>query len=151
MKIIKDDLNGAEIAGLLREHLANMAENSPPESIHALNLEQLRQPDVTFWSAWDKNELLGCGALKEIDPRHCEIKSMRTAMSHRRKGVAAAILEHMLTEAKRRNYRRVSLETGSVAAFLPAHNLYKRYGFAECGPFAEYIEDPYSIFMTKEL
>src|SRR5688572_19390480 len=151
MKIIKDDLNGAEITGLLREHLANMAENSPPESIHALNLEQLRQPDITFWSAWDNNELLGCGALKELDPQHCEIKSMRTAMHHRRKGVAAAILQHILTEAKRRNYRRVSLETGSVAAFLPAHNLYKRYGFRECGPFADYIEDPYSIFMTKEL
>jgi putative acetyltransferase len=151
MKIIRDDLIGAEIAALLREHLANMAENSPPESIHALNLDQLRKPDITFWSAWDDHELLGCGALKELDPGHCEIKSMRTVMRHRRKGVAAAILQHMLTEAKRRNYSRISLETGSMAAFLPAHNLYKRYGFAECEPFGDYIEDPYSIFMTKEL
>jgi putative acetyltransferase len=151
MKITKDDLNGPEIAELLREHLANMAENSPPESIHALNLDQLRKPDITFWSAWEDSELLGCGALKEHNRQHCEIKSMRTATQHRRKGVATALLQHILTEAKQRNYQRVSLETGSVAAFVPAHRLYKRYGFTECGPFADYIEDPYSVFMTKEL
>ncbi len=151
MEIKIDDLTGAEIAELLREHLENMAENSPPESRHALTLEQLRQAAITFWSVWSDTELMGCGALKELDPQHGEIKSMRTASNHRRKGVAAKLLEHILEEAKRRNYKRVSLETGSMDAFIPALNLYAKFGFKKCGPFADYIEDPNSVFMTKEL
>jgi putative acetyltransferase len=151
MEIKIDNLTGAEIADLLREHLANMAANSPPESVHALSLDELRQPEITFWSAWNGAELLGCGALKELDPAHGEIKSMRTASAHRRKGVAARLLTHILEEAKKRNYKRVSLETGSMEAFVPAHRLYASFGFTECGPFADYIEDPNSIFMTKEL
>lgn len=151
MKIIRDELTGAKIAALLHEHLANMAEISPPESIHALNLEDLRKPDISFWSAWDGEELLGCGALKELDALHGEIKSMRTAMPHRRKGVAAMLLQQILAEAQLRRYQRLSLETGSMPAFVPAHQLYVRFGFVECGPFADYIADPYSIFMTKEL
>jgi putative acetyltransferase len=146
-----DDLTGPEIAGLLKEHLRNMAEQSPPESVHALSLEKLRRPEITFWSAWDDGELLGCGALKELNPQHGEIKSMRTAAKHRRKGVAATILDHILGEASRRGYRRVSLETGSMNAFAPAHNLYTKFGFIACAPFADYIEDPNSVFMTKEL
>jgi len=151
VEIRTDDLSGPEIAELLGEHLANMAENSPPESMHALNIEQLRQPDITFWSAWSDDGLLGCGALKELNPQHGEIKSMRTVSRHRRKGVAAKLLEHILQEARRRNYKRVSLETGSMDAFAPAHHLYARFGFTECRPFADYIEDPNSLFMTKEL
>ena len=151
MQIKIDDLTGSAIAELLREHLENMAENSPPESRHALDLEQLRRPGITFWTAWYGDDLLGCGALKELDARHGEIKSMRTASQHRRKGVAAALLEHILEEAKRRRYKRVSLETGSMNAFAPAHRLYAKFGFSECGPFADYVEDPNSLFMTKEL
>jgi len=151
LEIRIDDLSGSEIAELLQEHLSNMAENSPPESVHALNIEQLRQRDITFWSAWSDDRLLGCGALKELDPQHGEVKSMRTVSRHRRMGVAARLLEHILEEARRRNYKRVSLETGSMHAFAPAHNLYARFGFVECGPFADYVEDPNSIFMTKEL
>ena len=151
MEIKLDDLTGPAIAELLREHLANMAENSPPESVHALNIEQLRQPDITFWSVWTDGELLGCGALKELSARHGEIKSMRTVSRHRRKGVAARLLEHILEEAKKRSYTRVSLETGSMEAFAPAHRLYASFGFRHCGPFADYIEDPNSLFMTKEL
>src|SRR5947209_15141946 len=151
MDIKIDDLTGPRIAEFLREHLENMAQNSPPESMHALNLEELRKPDITFWSVWSHSELLGCGALKELDPQHGEIKSMRTAPIHRRKGVAAKLLEHMLEEAKRRNYKRVSLETGSMDAFAPAHNLYAKFGFKNCGPFADYTEDPNSLFMTKAL
>src|SRR5436305_168634 len=139
MEIKPDDLTGAAIAGLLREHLNNMAENSPPESMHALSLEELRRPEITFWSAWNDGELLGCGALKELNPRHGEIKSMRTDSRHRRKGVAARLLEHILEEAKRRDYKRVSLETGSMAAFVPAHHLYTKFGFTTCGPFADYV------------
>src|SRR5215471_10590624 len=112
-----------------------MAQNSPPESMHALGLEELRKPEITFWSAWSGSELLGCGALKELDPQHGEIKSMRTASMHRRKGVAAKLLEHILEEAKRRQYKRVSLETGSMDSFAPAHRLYAKFGFEECGPF----------------
>jgi len=151
MEIKRDNLTGTEIAELLREHLANMAENSPPESMHALSLEELRQPTITFWSVWNGAELLGCGALKELSPAHGDIKSMRTASAHRRKGVAARLLEHLLDEARRRNYTRLSLETGSMDAFAPAHNLYAKFGFKKCRPFAEYVKDPNSIFMTKEL
>jgi putative acetyltransferase len=146
-----DDLSGPEIAALLAEHLAGMRSLSPPESVHALPLEGLRQPDVTFWSVWKNSELLGCGALKELDPRHGEIKSMRTASGHRRKGVARAMLEHILGEAQRRGYRRLSLETGAQPGFEPARQLYASAGFVACGPFAQYTNDPNSVFLTKEL
>jgi putative acetyltransferase len=151
MEIRIDDLNGPEILALLQEHLANMRQISPPESIHALPIEGLRKPEVTFWSAWENGELLGCGALKELDVQHGEIKSMRTSGRHRRKGVAWAILDYIIGEAKRRGYHRLSLETGSMAAFDPARQLYARAGFTFCGPFADYIEDPNSVFMTMEL
>jgi putative acetyltransferase len=151
VEIKLDDLAGPEIAELLREHLENMAQNSPPESMHALNLEELRKPEITFWTVWSGTELMGCGALKELDAEHGEIKSMRTVAAHRRKGVASKLVEHILNEAKRRNYKRVSLETGSMDEFAPAHRLYAGFGFKPCGPFADYVEDPNSVFMTKEL
>lgn len=151
MIIRPDDVRGPEMTRLIREHLQSMHLHSPPESVHALGLEALRQPGITVWSAWDGPELLGCGALKELDPAHGEIKSMRTATPHMRKGVAAAMLAHLMDEARRRQYTRLSLETGSVAAFDPARALYARFGFEECGPFADYIADPYSVFMTRSL
>jgi len=151
MDIRVDDLSGPEISALIREHLRGMAQQSPPESMHALGLEALRAPEITFWSVWQGSELLGCGALKELDARHGEIKSMRTVAAHSRKGVASSLLRHILEEARRRSYRRVSLETGSMATFVPAQNLYARFGFQPCGPFADYIEDPNSVFMTREL
>jgi len=151
IEIRMDDLSGPEIAGLLREHLQSMTLYSPPESIHALDLDALRQPAITFWSAWQGSELIGCGAIKELDAGHGEIKSMRTASAHLRKGVAARLMRHILEEAGRRSYRRLSLETGSAEAFAPAHRLYASFGFQFCGPFADYVEDPYSVFMTREL
>ena len=151
MEIRVDDLSGPAIARLLQEHLQNMRLLSPPESVHALDLEGLRKPEITFWSAWQESALLGCGALKELDARHGEIKSMRTASVHLRKGVAAGLMRHMLEEARRRSYRRLSLETGSMAAFAPARSLYARFGFQQCGPFADYVEDPNSVFMTRAL
>lgn len=151
MEIRRDELSGPEIAALLSEHLANMSSLSPPESVHALDIEDLRQPGVTFWSVWDGSELLGCGALKELDARHGEIKSMCTAHAHRRKGAARYLLAHLLDEARRRAYGMVSLETGSMPEFEPAQKLYMKFGFRFCGPFADYVEDPYSVFMTREL
>ena len=111
--------------------------------------EGLRRPDVTFWTLWDGDELAGCGALKELSPAHGEIKSMRTAQAHRNKGVARALLRHILEEARRRSYTRLSLETGSQPAFEPARRLYAGFGFVFCGPFADYVEDPNSVFMTR--
>jgi putative acetyltransferase len=146
-----DDLTGSEVADLLREHLQSMAMHSPPESIHALNLEGLKKPEITFWSVWERDELVGCGALKELDGQHGELKSMRTSSLHLRKGVAKRLLEHIIEEAKRRGYRRVSLETGSMDAFEPARRLYASFGFQYCKPFSDYIEDPNSVFMAKEL
>ena len=151
MHIRPDDLSGPEIAALLHEHLQSMTLHSPPESIHALDLDALRRPEISFWTAWQGGELFGCAALKQLDAQHAEVKSMRTASRHLRKGVAAALLQHLIDEARRRGYRRLSLETGSAEAFVPAHRLYARYGFGFCAPFGDYVEDPYSVFMTREL
>lgn len=151
MQIYRDDLTGKHIAAFLQEHLEQMHQITPPESVHALDLEELRSPNITFWSAWDNHELLGCGALKQLDPKTGEIKSMRTASAHRRKGVASKILEQIITEAKQRHYNCLKLETGSFAEFAPARSLYLRYGFEYCRHFAEYIDDPNSVFMTKSL
>lgn len=151
MEIKIDDLSGDQVARLIGEHLQSMELHSPPESIHALNLEKLKKPDITFWSVWEQEELLGCGALKELDAHHGEIKSMRTSSQHLKKGVARKLMEFIIHEAKRRGYRRLSLETGPMEAFAPARKLYESVGFQYCGPFAEYVEDPYSLFMTKEL
>lgn len=151
MHIRLDDLSGPEIRALLEEHLRNMHEISPPESVHALDIDKLRQPDITFWTAWSGSVLLGCGALREINPKHGEIKSMRTSLAHRGRGVARAVLNHIIQEARLRSYERLSLETGSMKAFEPAHRLYESFGFTDCSPFADYVEDPNSVFMTKRL
>src|SRR5688572_30394080 len=154
MKIKVDDLTGNEIQGLLRHHLQNLSAISPPCSMHALNLEALRKPKITFWSVWSdapSNELMGCGALMELDSGHAEIKSMRTVAEHLRKGVASRMLEHIITEARRRGYRKLSLETGAGAAFLPAQTLYAKFGFQRCGPFGRYVDHPNSVFMTRDL
>lgn len=151
MKIQIDDLCHPAIHALLNEHLRSMYELSPPESVHALDLEKLRRPEVTFWSAWEGPLLLGCGALKELDRKHGEIKSMRTPNAHRRQGAGRAILAHIIKIAQSRSYERLSLETGSMAAFQPARNLYASFGFTCCGPFGGYADDPNSVFMTRRL
>jgi putative acetyltransferase len=151
MDIRLDDLKGAEIARLLEEHYRDLRAISPPESCHVLDLAGLRKPEITFWSAWQGPQLLGCAALKELDSQHGEIKSMRTAPAHLRKGVASALLEHIIAEAGRRQYRRLSLETGAQPAFEPALRLYAGFGFEPCSPFGNYVEDPNSVFMTRAL
>jgi putative acetyltransferase len=151
MEIKLDDLAGSEIRALLTEHLHNMHQLSPPESVHALDLGGLQKPEITFWTVWSQGELLGCGALKELSPAHGEIKSMRTVSAHRRKGVARAMLQHMILEARKRSYVRLSLETGSMPAFEPARSLYESFGFTYCGPFGDYTDDPNSVFLTRTL
>jgi putative acetyltransferase len=151
MLIRVDDLHGPEVHALLQEHLRGVAVHSPPESVHALDLAALRRPEITFWTAWEDRALLGCGALKELDARHGEIKSMRTAAAHLRKGVATNLLREIVAEARRRGYARLSLETGSAKAFAPARALYAKFGFEDCGPFGDYVVDRYSVFMTLEL
>jgi putative acetyltransferase len=151
LRIREDDLQSVAIAALLAEHLEQMHEITPPESVHALDLEGLKAPDITFWSVWEGAELVGCGALKELDGRRGEIKSMRTARAHLRRGIGTVVLEHILDEACRRGYERVSLETGAQEEFEPARALYRRFGFVSCEPFGDYREDPNSVFMTRSL
>ena len=151
MYIRVDDLQGAAIAHLLQVHLDAMHQHSPPESVHALDLDALRPPSITFWTAWNNDELMGCGALKMLGGTHAELKSMRTAESHVRKGVARALLRHIEAAARAKGIRQLSLETGPHAPFAAAQNLYRSEGFVECGPFASYTLDPYSMFMTKSL
>ncbi|CAM4180502.1 GNAT family N-acetyltransferase [Saccharibacillus endophyticus] len=151
MKIRIDDLQGPEIAALLEDHLHSMTLHSPPESIHALDLDKLRKPEITFWTLWENDELLGCGAIKELDPTHAELKSMKTDSKHLRKGVAEKLLVHIIEEARGRGYEQISLETGSMDAFVPARRLYEKYGFEECGPFGDYELDANSLFMVKGL
>jgi putative acetyltransferase len=151
MRIETDDLTRPEVIALLNEHLSNMFELSPPESVHALDLDKLRQPEISFWTAWDDGGLLGCGALKELAPGHGEVKSMRTPSARRRTGAGRALLAHIVAVANERRYQRLSLETGSSDAFLPAQRLYESAGFVRCGPFGTYAEDPHSVFMTLQL
>ena len=151
MEVRIDDLRGPEIAALLEVHLDHAAATSPPESVHALDLNALRKPEVTFWTAWKEDVLLGCGALKDLGGKQCEIKSMHTAEAARGTGVASAIVEIILTTARERGYERISLETGSSEDFRPARNLYAQFGFVECGPFADYLVHDFSAFMTLKL
>jgi putative acetyltransferase len=151
MQIEIDDLSRPEIHALLAEHLQSMYALSPPESVHALDIEKLRQPGISFWSAWEGATLLGCGALKELDAKHGEVKSMRTPEALRRRGAGRAILAQLIAVARARGYERLSLETGSMAAFQPAQRLYQSFGFECCGPFGDYREDPNSVFMTLSL
>ena len=149
--ITRDDVRSEEIIALLDAHLTLMRSLSPPESTHALDLEGLREPAITFWRAEIGGELAGCGALKALDEDAGEIKSMHTAAAHRGKGVAAALLRHVMTTAQERGYRKLFLETGSQPGFEPARQLYLTHGFSECPPFGEYILDPNSVFMTIDL
>jgi putative acetyltransferase len=148
MRIIEDDLTGVGIRALLETHFAAMLASSPAESCHFLDFDGLNASDVTFWSIWDGIALAGCGALKALSSGQGEIKSMRTHADHLRKGAGAAMLKHIISQARQRGYVRLSLETGSSDAFTPARALYEAYGFAYCPPFGDYAEDPFSRFMT---
>jgi putative acetyltransferase len=149
MTIKVDDLTGPEIADLLRNYLQDV--NALAEETHALDLEGLRQPGITVWTIWNGNEIAGCGALKELEAHHVELKSVYISTRFLRSGVATTLLEHILAAAKARGYSRVSLETGTEDYFEPARRFYEACRFSICGPFGDYAEDPGSIFMTKKL
>ena len=149
MEIQEEDPRTADIHALLLEHLQDMRTHSPPESVHALDIEAIAAPEITFWTVRDNGALLGCGAIKMLDAESAEIKSMKTATAHRRKGVAQLLLNHIITVAKQRNLKRLLLETGTPDAFATARKLYARHGFVDCEPFADYIHDPYSVFMQR--
>jgi putative acetyltransferase len=151
MKIVVDDLSGSDVAAFLQDHLDQMHELSPAESVHALDLAALRAPDITFWSAYEDEVLVGCGALKVLDARHGEVKSMRTDPARRGQGIAGQLLRHIIAEARARGLERLSLETGSEEFFAPARRLYARHGFRPCPPFAEYSDDPLSSYFTLDL
>ncbi len=140
-----------DVLQLLGEHLADMNATSPPESVHALDPAALAGPGISFWTAREGSRLLGCAALKHLAPGDAEIKSMRTANAARGRGVASALLRHVLAEARHSGYRRLFLETGSLEFFAPARRLYERHGFRDCPPFAGYGLDPNSVFMTLQL
>ena len=151
MRIEIDDLTRPQVHALLNEHLANMHALSPPEQVFALDLAKLRAPDITFWTVWEADTLLGCGALKELSATHGEIKSMRTPAALRGKGAARAVLAHLVETARQRGYKTLSLETGSHPAFLKAQTLYQSFGFSYCGPFGNYRENDNSVFMSLSL
>ncbi|MEN2788172.1 GNAT family N-acetyltransferase [Sphingomonas oligophenolica] len=151
MRIVRDDLTHPDVVALIELHLRSAFENSPPGSVFALDLSGLRDPAVTLWSAWDGEALLGMGGLKQLDAGHGEVKSMRTAPAHLRRGVAATMLDHLIAEGRRRGYSRLSLETGSNAPFAPARAMYERAGFTSCGPFADYRDEAFSRYYTLTL
>lgn len=154
-RIERDDLSGVEIQALLQRHAEGMLENSPPGACHFLDLDGLRHPAITFWSVWDGDQLAGCGAVREIDASHGEIKSMRTADAHLGRGVGRRMLRHIVDEARRRGYARLSLETGSTEGFAAACHLYESEGFERCDPFDVYADDAvdtgFSRFYTRLL
>ena len=149
LDIRRDDVTDPRVVALLARHLDEMRGLSPPESVHALDLDGLKRPDMTLWTAWDGDTLLGCGGLKTLDESHGEVKSFHTAREARGRGVATAILAVVLEEARQRGFSRLSLETGTPEPFRPARDLYERHGFAECPPFGDYREDPFSVCMTR--
>lgn len=150
-RIIEDDLSGQQIRDLIALHLSGMQAHSPACSVHAMDVDRLRVPDITFWSIWEADALVGCGALKKLTPDHGEIKSMRTHPSALGRGAGTAMLRHIIEQARVRHYTRLSLETGSAPAFAPALRLYARHGFTACPPFADYEEDPFSRYLTLAL
>jgi putative acetyltransferase len=151
MRIVVDDLSGPEIAAFLTEHVRQMHEITPIDNAYALDLDGLRRPDITFWTAVDGTTVVGCAALKHLDPTHAELKSMRTTPARTRTGVASRLLEHVIGAARLRGYRRISLETGTDEFFLPARRLYEKFGFHYCDPFGDYTPSPYNTFMTRAL
>jgi putative acetyltransferase len=151
LRIEVDDVTRPQVLALLEEHLRSMYELTPPEFVFAFDASKLRAPDITFWTAWQDDTLLGCAALKELSPAQGEIKSMRTPATLRRTGAGRALLNHLIAVARERGYQQLFLETGRQPEFVPAHALYRSAGFRDCGPFGDYTDNGNSVFMTLKL
>jgi putative acetyltransferase len=151
MHIVEGGLEDPRVVALLHTHVTRARAETARGSAHALDLAGLRAPEMTFWSVWEGDTILGVGALKQLSAAHGEIKSMHTAEAARGRGVGSAMLQRIMTAARERGMSRLSLETGSWPYFAPARALYARHGFVECGPFGEYRPDPNSVFMTREI
>ncbi len=151
MQFVLGVVSHASVVKMLEQHLEDMYATSPPESVHALDLSELKQDDIRFWTLWEADKLCGCGAIKRLSPEHGELKSMRVANYYRQRGIGERILHHLQADAAQNGMTRLSLETGSMGFFLPARRLYQKFGFVECAPFGRYQEDPNSVFMTKRL
>ena len=151
MQIELDDLSRPQVLALLEEHLRNMYELSPPEKVFAFDVNKLKAPEITFWTIWQDENLLGCAALKELSPSQGEIKSMRTPKATRRRGAGRALLAHILEVSRGRKYEELFLETGCHPDFGAAQNLYRSVGFEPCGPFGVYRENSNSVFMSMRL
>ena len=151
LRIERDDVARPQVLALLEEHLRNMYEITPPDKVFAFDAGKLRAPDVTLWTAWRGDELVGCAALKELSASDGEIKSMRTPATQRRTGAGRALLNHVIEVARSRGYRALYLETGCQPEFLPAQTLYSSAGFTRCGPFGDYRENGNSVFMSLSL
>ncbi|TVP14728.1 GNAT family N-acetyltransferase [Shewanella sp. KCT] len=151
MQFVLGVVSHASVVKMLEQHLEDMYATSPPESVHALDLSELKQEDIRFWTLWEADRLCGCGAIKRLSPEHGELKSMRVANYYRQRGIGERILHHLQADAAQNGMTRLSLETGSMGFFLPARRLYQKFGFVECAPFGRYQDDPNSVFMTKRL
>jgi putative acetyltransferase len=151
LRIVDGGLDDSRVVAMLKFHFDTNIAVTPPGSAHVFDVLRLKAPDVSFWSAWDGETLMGTGALKRMDARHGEVKSMHTLVSARRSGVGGAMLRHIMAAARDMGLKRLSLETGSFAFFAPARALYARHGFVECPPFGDYAPDPNSTFMMREI
>ncbi len=151
MLIRQDDLTGNAVQQLLKTHLEDAYKNSPADSVFALDVSELLHPEITFWTIWKNRNLLGCGALKQLDESHGEIKSMRTHEDALGQGVGSAMLTHIIKQARQQGFNKLSLETGNNDAYAPARNLYQKFGFTTCGPFADYELNKFSVFMSRAL
>lgn len=151
LKFRLDDLTGEPTRALIARHLEGMRAHSPAESVHALEIDKLRSTDISFWSVWTGDDIAGCGALKRLDARRGELKSMRVADAFLGRGIGRALLQHLMAEARERGMQSLWLETGSSSAFVPALRLYESAGFTRCAPFEGYKEDPFSVFMTRTI
>ncbi len=151
IRIVPGDFGDARVIALLRIHFERARAETAPGSAHALDATALRSPDISFWTMWEDDALLGCGALKRLSADHGEVKSMHTLESHRRRGAGSAMLQHIIAAARAEAMSRLSLETGSWPYFGPARALYRKHGFVDCGPFGDYRDDPNSLFMSLDL
>ena len=151
MKSIEGNFDNSEVNNLLKKHFIELRSVSPAGSTHVLNIDGLKDPSIKFWSLWEDSKLIGCGALKFLEKDHGEFKSIRVADEFRKRGIGERIINHLIEEAKKLKISKLSIETGAGDFFLPARNLFSKFGFKTCPPFAHYKDDPNSCYYSLNL